>query len=480
MRWYRSLTRRQRIILAALALGVVLVMGLLAWSVWRTVRGTMHAEPVVSPVPTPRSQTVSPLPTPTPQPSATPTVTPSPTPTPAFDVSRAGLVAEEVADARQSLTRWGTPLTLVGKTGMAQAIYRHYQVWPPLVIRARPALEGLRLWFWETLRLDVVAQTEATAAFYAPHTEELILRRDWPGDLETLETHLAYGYARALPDQYGDLLTLIDEAPTLDRKLALIAIAEGDALVSTMLYRGLDPESAAARRLRMEIAQAICPRWQLEDALLEDLTCLAYRLGSQFAVAQYQAGGTEALDELILRPPRSTEQLLDHERYVAFEQPVLLPPLTPELGDDWVLTTTETLGQALMGVVLAEWLQLPDGDIAEVVGWGGDLLQVWQGPEAETLAVWQIAWDDNSAAVRTYGALKEALPRPLVPGRISDTTPTAGLPRGRWWAGREGAAFLYRRSDTLWLIWGTGADPVEIAASAIEQATDLEVTGTTP
>jgi hypothetical protein len=350
---------------------------------------------------------------------------------------------------------------------MARAIYRHYQARPPLALRARPVLEALNLWFWDQLRLDVVAQAEEAAAFYVPQTEELALRRDWDGSLSTLETQLAYGYARALPDQYGDLLTLTDEAPTLDRRLALLAIAEGDALVSTLLYRGLEPGSPEIDALQAEVAKAICPRWQLEDALLEDLTCLSFYLGSQFAITQYETGGTEALDKMILRPPWSTEQLLDHERYSASEQPVLLASLAPDVGADWILTTTDTLGQVMMDIAMTEWAGADGGDI-EVEDWGGDLLQVWAGPDAGRLVVWQIAWDNVGAAVRFYGEMTKLLPRPLVSGLIRDTTATAGLPRGRWWSGGQGAAFLYRHIDTVYLIWGTDAELVEAAAVAIE------------
>ncbi|MBN1249897.1 MAG: hypothetical protein JXC32_19700 [Anaerolineae bacterium] len=462
MRWFRSLTSRQRTILLALGLSVIAVVSLLVWSVW----GASRAAPAVSPVaPPPVHDTgpalsVSVLPTPA---VATP-VTPTPTPMPSFDVSRAGVVAAEVAAARQSRNRWGTPLSLVDLTDMARAIYRHYQRWPPLVLRARPVLEALHLWFWDVLRLDVVAQSEDAAAFYVPESEELIVRRDWDGGLESLETQLAFGYARALPDQYGNLPALTNEAPTLDRKLALIAIAEGDALVSTLLYRGLEPGSPEGAAVQAEVARAICPRWQVEDALLEDLTCLAFRLGSDFAIAHYQAGGTEALDELVLRPPRSTEQLLDHERYVAFEQPVVLSPLAPEVSSRWVLTTTETLGQALMGVVLAEW---GDGEALSVLDWGGDLLQVWEGPDEGRLAVWQMSWDNVRTAIQFYEGMVGTLPRPLMPpGTIRDRTAADDLPRGRWWSGTRGAAFIYRRSDTVWLIWGTDPELVEAAAAA--------------
>ncbi|MGC9348563.1 MAG: hypothetical protein ACP5JG_10535 [Anaerolineae bacterium] len=460
MQWYRSLTTQQRAILIALAVSVIVVVGLLAWSVGSTMRTTPNS---ASPLATPVGQSV--LPTPGSVASATPTTSPSPTP-PLFDVSEAGVVAAEVAEARQSRTRWGTPLTLVEEYSLSVALYQWYERWPPLVQRARRPLELLNLWFWELLRPDVVAQSERTAALYAPQLEELYLRQDWNGDLDVLETQLAYGYARALPDQYGDLVTLMEDATSLDRQIALEAVADGDAMVSVWRYYGVEPGDREAAGLQERVADAICPYWRVDDPLLEDLSCLTLEIGTSFAGAQYREGGLAALDEVILRPPRSTEQILHPERYLAQDEPAVLVPLEPEFGQNWILTETETLGEALIGVLLLEWSEgqlQPDA----ALDWGGDLLQAWEGPEGSRVVLWQTAWDSARAAGRVYADLRDLMPDPLVGGFIRDTTVPADLPRGRWWAGSRGALFLYRRADEVWLIWGDDPEAVAFVGSSI-------------
>lgn len=461
MHWYRSLTTAQRRILASMAVALVAVVGLLGWSVWSTLQAPATLSPVQSPL-----ADDSVLPTPTA--FHTPTVTPTPTPTatPQFDLSRAGIVAGQVADARQSASRWGTPLTIVDDAAMAQAIYGHYRRWEPLVLRHQILFEALHLWSWDSLRLDAVGQGEQTAAFYAPEVEELYLRQDWTGPLDQLETQLAYGYARPLPDQYGDLVKLVEEAPSLDRRLAVTAVAEGDALVSALLTRGIEPGGPGSRSVTDVVLRAVCPKWQIEDSLLDTLSCLSFRLGADFAIRRYLDGGIEALDETVLRPPRSTAQLLDPERYVDFHEPQVLVPLDVGLGQDWVLTATETLGQALLRIVLTTWSDGAAEDDA-ITGWEGDLLQVWQGPEESSLVVWQTEWDEAMTAARFYGTMIELLPRPLVRGLIRDKTAAPALPRGRWWSGRQGAVFLYRRSHSVWVIWSDDAAAVESAAIGI-------------
>ncbi len=466
MRWYRSLTHNQRLVLLILALSVVAVVLLLIWNASLMLGARSAASLGVSPLfptgPVP-PESATPSATGTPRPSASPF--PTPTPGPTFDVSRAGAIAGEIADARQARTRWGTPLTLADGTGLARALYAHYQARPPLVLRMRPALEALKMWDWDPLRLDVVGQAGETAAYYVPELEELFLRRDWGGAMATLETHLAYGYARALPDQFGDLSAMLGEFPSLDRQLALDAVADGDALVSVWLLHDAVPfesgvPSSASDELRAEISRAVCPKWQVDDPLLQRLSCLSLELGAPFMTSRYQEGGAAAMDEAVLRPPRSTEQLLHADRYVASDEPRVIQPVEAGLGKDWALVETETLGEALMGIVMSHWSKGEVGSDA-VVGWGGDLLQVWQSSDGDLVAGWQMEWDDAQTAARFHGQLLNLMPQTLVRGLIVDTTPSASLTRGRWWAGRQGAVFLYRHADHVWLVWGADSAAVE-------------------
>ncbi|MGC9467162.1 MAG: hypothetical protein ACP5HS_01095 [Anaerolineae bacterium] len=468
MRWYRDLTAIQRLILLALALSVVAVVGLLVWSI----RSSGLTDPERSPVATPFGSADSPLSTPSPQPSATSDLapTPSPRPTVAFDISRAGIIASEVAEVRETRNRWGTPLTLVDDLGMAQAIYARHESWPPLAMRMETVLRAMHLWFWDPLRLDIVAQAKGTAAYYTPELEELYLRRDWTDSITTLETQLAYGYARALPDQYGNLTDLIHEAASLDRQLALTAVAEGDALLALWLYMGVAPGSVAAQEIQETVADANCPKWQVGDPLLLNLSCLSLELGADFTRARYEDGGIGALDEAILRPPRSTEQLLHPERYADDpDEPRVLSPLEPSLERGFVLTATETVGEALMGVIFEEWsngMATPDA----VAGWDGDLLQIWENAEGETVAVWQTVWDEATTAREFYTQLSDLMPDPLVSGFIRDRTAPSDLPWGKWWAGRQGTVFIYRWTDQVWLVWGDDAATVETVGAALPRA----------
>ncbi len=477
VRWYRTLTRRQRRILLGMLVGLIAVLGLLGWNVWRAISLPQASSPL--PTPTLRP-TFTPSLTPTPTLTLTPSPTPTATPLPPFDIAQAGMIASAVSDARGRIPRWSTPLTLVNdKLGMSVILYRLYDAYPPLVLQLQPYLQALRLWFWEELRVDPVAQAPAVAALYASDTEELYLRRDWPGARDVLEWQIAYGYARAVPDQYGDLPRLIANADSLDHRLALAAVGDGDALFSLWRYAGAQPGSVRAQALTDAIADAVTPHWRLTtDPLLDDLSQLSLRLGDAFMTDLYAQGGADAVDAAVLRPPRSTTQLLHVERYLADDVPQILTPLQPQLERGWVLSATETLGEALIRLALLEW---SNGAIAvdeieeQTAHWSGDLLQVWGGPDGATgipadVVVWKTVWDSSRSAASFYGTLVEMMPQPVLPGTIDSTTPPAQLLGGRWWAGPQGAVCLYRNTNRVWLVWGTDAAMVETLAVAARLA----------
>lgn len=484
MRWYHSLTQTQQRILSGLAASLVLVIGLLSWAVWQTVHQQAAYSPLPTPTPNPPTVEVPPILmltptlTPTYTPSATPTATNTPTPMPTFDISEAGGIAAQISAARGTLPRWSTPLTLLNEHELHSALYQRYATTPPLALQIQPMLQALRLWFWDDARLDTRAHAARTAALYIPENEELYLRRDWDGPRDILDAQLAYGYARALPDQYGDLLRLLAETTTLDRRLALYAVADGDALIALWRYLGVQPNSAAAQAAFETIAQAQVIPWQSEDLLLDDISRLTLEMGRDFATAHYADGGLAALDAIVLRPPRSTEQLLHPERYSAGDEPVAIQPFAVALDATWSRVLKDTLGEAMFGLTLLEWSK---GTLTaeDAQDWGNDLLQVWRDTEGHEVVLWHTAWDTAKTAGLFYGKMLGLMPRPLLPGLVYDTTTPATLPPGRWWertgstatgsTGTQGAVFLYRRAQRVYIVWGNDAAAVETVGMALEE-----------
>jgi hypothetical protein len=444
----------QRWTLRGLTLIVVLVVAGVGWLFWQSLQ-----------MPAP---TVSLLPTPTPFPTAvvspTATLTPPPSPTPAFDTAVAGEIAREVAEAREVLPRWETPLTFVDTYDLSVILYRRYQATARFPVFARRTLEVLDLWPDFTVAIDPVAQAEAAAALYVPTERQLYVRRDWTGPREIQRQQIAYGYARALPEQYGNLAALRQETTELDRRLALDALAAGDAFITFCRYAGVAPDSEDARALLSMVTSASRPRWKQNVSTLDKLSRLTMMLGADFATSRYQEGGLAALDEALQRPPRATDQLLFPEAYVQADTFLVFDPLDVPLDETWTLTHTETVGAALTDFTVRTWA---DGAITSTVaGWDGDLLQVWQGPEDSEVVVWQTAWDSRDAAVTFVEQIEPTLPERVRGLRTPRSLPD-GLPDGVWWEGRWGAAFLYRYLDWVWLVWGDDVDAVTLISDEL-------------
>ena len=444
------MTARQRLLLVLLTLALFSVVGLLGWSIWTATHNI---------------QRVSPLPTPTPAPTTLPSPTVTPTARPFFDPSEAGAIAREVGEAREMLPRWETPLTLVDTYDLSVVLYRRTQTRPSFPLSDKQTLDALGLWPHGEVASDPVAEARDTAALYFPEEQQIYLRRDWSGSEELARTLVAYGYARTLADQYGDLPRLCAEATSLDRRLTLAALAEGEAFITLCRYAGVAPDSPEATALLDMIAAGTLPHWKIESSVLERLTRLPLELGHDFGSALYGEEGLTALDEALRRPPRATAQILHPQNYAAWRANTALEPLEVELGKGWELTLTETVGEALLGFTLSEWSQ---GLITPTVaGWGDDLLQVWEGPEGARVVLWQTAWKSMRQAAVCEEQLSGLLPR-RVHGYVQEATPPEGLPHGEWWAGRWGAAFLYRRSNRVWLVWGDDVATVTAVAAALQ------------
>ncbi len=440
MRWWQVLTPLQQRILAAMTVALLLVLALLGWTVYSTMQRA--AVPTAS----------NPLP---PTPTAAPTA--SPTPPTGPEITTAGRLAQEVAQARGLVPRWETPLTLVDTYELSVILYQRYRSEPPFPLSAYGAMEALGLCSAPPPTPDPVAQAEAAAALFDPQEGTIYLRRDWEGETELWQEQLAYAYALALTDQMAALGRWRSGDLSLDQQLALEGFAHGEALYT--LHRYLD---APISTLTPTLAPALFPTWREEAPMALRLARLPLSVGAVFASCAAEPLLDDALQE---RPPRSTAQLLHPQDYSPTHQFYPFEPIYAALGPSWEVTLTETIGEALMRETLAAW-GAPEA-AENLRGWDGDLLQVWEDDEGHRVALWQMAWLTGRDAAHVAATLREIIPHHLVRGLIRDRTLAVGLPSGDWWASTQGAAYLRRYADQVWLVWGDDVPTVEQVAGSL-------------
>lgn len=226
-----------------------------------------------------------------------------------------------------------------------------------------------------TLFIDLFA--EQVAGFYDGDEGELVVPAAPDGFTPLQRVTVVHELVHALTDQYFDFneeySTLIDEGNGDDTS-AYLAFIEGDAQRASFVYfESLSPSEAiqvAAEALAIDSTVFdSTPAWIQDDLLFP------YQQGLTFTDAVLGTGGLAGIDEIYIDPPTTTEQILDHDKYVAGEGPLDLPPTATELSG-WDIHDEGSFGEWGLRLVLGE--SLPAGEATQAAaGWGNDRYTVF-------------------------------------------------------------------------------------------------------
>jgi hypothetical protein len=142
------------------------------------------------------------------------------------------------------------------------------------------------------------------------------------------------------------------------------------------------------------------------------------------------------VDKMYASPPRSTEQVLHPEKYLAGELPRPVADPKPPVG--YTLATSDTLGEHAASILFARCLEDRGAAERAAAGWAGDRYGVFVGPERRLAVAWISAWDSERDAEEAEAALKKGV------GCWADNA--LGLPQGDY---TIGAALRVRRKGEL-------------------------------
>ena len=266
-----------------------------------------------------------------------------------------------------------------------------------------PAGFDLRLYQIDLLR-------EQVGGLYGRERRELYVIGDG-GPLGALDkTILAHEVTHALQDQHFGLDRLLPaQGVSADGLMAATALLEGDALLTMNQWglRFLTPAEKLSLDEPRPTSGALADAPLIVRAELE----FPYLEGHFFAIQLHQdGGGFEAVNQALADPPRSTEQVIHPEKYLAREAPVSveLPPLDEALGDGWQLLRTDVLGELVLRVLIQDTLGWPEAEAA-ATGWGGDAYAVLEDDAGRRLVVLETAWDTEPDAAEFYNAYVRAV-----------------------------------------------------------------------
>ncbi len=263
------------------------------------------------------------------------------------------------------------------------------------------------------------------AGYYDEETDSLfVISDDNMLDEEEKLTH-AHEYMHALQDQYFTLASIQNGSLDADATMALRSLAEGEASLLELVYRRqgyLTGEQSADSNPVFSLPEAIAAPNFVASQL-----AFPYIRGQEFLLPFFEEDGFEGINQIWQNPPRSTEQILHRDRYLAGDQPQLVELPSDEilavLGAGWEQVADDVFGE--FNVIEYLSIALPEDQVnPAALGWGGDRYGVFYNSATdERLMVLKMVWDtptDQSEFAIAYTSWAELVLVPASNSGIED------------------------------------------------------------
>jgi hypothetical protein len=220
---------------------------------------------------------------------------------------------------------------------------------------------------------------------------------------------LAHELTHALADQHFDLDRLREATEgDGDRELALMALVEGEAVLTMMGAAAGDWDGTATAQLPARqlsfMMNMMGPMMTsgsskaLREAppVISETLIFPYAQGVVFAAHLTNDGGWAALDAAYAKPPLSTEQVMHPEKYAdgtKVDPPTALDPGELKPGGGWKELDRDVVGELVTAIMLRG-----HGGRAAAAGWDGDTAAVFEGADGKLGLVWVSTWDTEQDA----------------------------------------------------------------------------------
>ncbi|MXY21752.1 MAG: hypothetical protein F4Y49_10510 [Dehalococcoidia bacterium] len=398
-----------------------------------TVPPTLTPVPTVTPTPAPPTLTPVPTLTPTPLPTNTPVATPTfaptpiilptveviyetPTPTSAFpgDLDqRLDAITYKTSVVRDLPTTELVPFELID-----QEEFRWMFI-EDLEEDAKELALDTRL--YQRLGIlgpnDDLAQlltdvfSDIVLGFYETDDNKMYIISDKEAFSLNDRLTVAHEATHALQQYEFDIGGLLDELEDYDdRRMALRALIEGDALISELLYMLTyfdedEQEEAQSNRGDQDLTA-----FRAAPVFIQNTITFPYTDGYNFAVNLYLKNNNFSNINLAYNAlPVSTEQIIHPEKYDAAEEPVevSIPDPTELLGSGWSVIDRNVMGELFLRSYFEGGLER-EVAAAAAAGWGGDEFLLLETHTWDALVIYSV-WDTEKDAIefaetfRAYG-----------------------------------------------------------------------------
>lgn len=308
---------------------------------------------------------------------------------------------------------------------------------------------------------------EQVGGLYDPHSKKMQVVGDLSLKVALTQIILEHELTHALTDQHFDLLKLpFEMKDNDDRALAALALVEGDATLSMLLYAkdlglaNLLVTAAASLFMDQDTLSAAPPLFQGmllfpylagENFLLELAANHDIRDGtvvnSKEVINPVDFGDWDLVNHVYQHPPQSTEQILHPEKLYKEPDPpvdVILgeAEILRRLGEGWNIAWHNTAGEFIIRTLLLDHMSSHATEKA-AAGWGGDRYCLVRSGSGETAFFWKTIWDTEEDADEFRAALEKAAAAGMFGGTPVLLPPTSQGP------GREVSLWIVSNpSDT--------------------------------
>jgi hypothetical protein len=291
---------------------------------------------------------------------------------------------------------------------------------------------------------------ENVGGMYNEKTKELLAVEEFRS-LDMLNAPaLVHELRHAIQDQHFHLAKLLGEYSDYDdRRLAALAAIEGDATLVMIRELGVDPdaigEAFSIDNVLAFSALAGASALAAAPPIVKYQLLMPYLDGVKFSVEILKKKKWQGLNQVLNRPPQSSEQILHPEKYLRQEKPVAVHiryrPAPGQLFDSGVI------GEYYLNVLLAGGAEISDA----ASGWGGDSFAIYRNGEYAML-LWEAQWDTPGDCSRFSAAFRNFLEKKfklsLRDGRNDGRTFLAGnSPAGYFFLYQANNRLFYARSN---------------------------------
>jgi hypothetical protein len=353
-------------------------------------------------------------------------------------VARGGDISEKVAKLRGLRIKRPSAMGVVDDAQLrARILQRLDEDSPPAERAAEAAMMkrwGLVPWNTDLDRLIVDLLTEQIAGFYDPTEKKLYVAAKPEGDATWADMLMAHEIVHALQDQHFDLETWMKVVEhDGDASAARAALVEGDGVALMLEYtlaeQGLPPPWNVPGMVRllssgMTTSDAGGDQFARAPLAIRNGLMFPYLRGLEFVAHLRRTQPWKKVDDAFRRPPRSTEQILHPELYLADEKPHAITAAVP---GGWVKVHDAVWGEHGWSTFFEAHGVDPRNAASAAAGWGGDrvVLLARDGDAgavaspARTTGVAVISFDTDLDAAEAWQTLSHALDALVVGAEIA-------------------------------------------------------------